>query len=165
MSDDNKALVKRLFDEVFSTENFDAADEIMADEYLEHAVAPFGREEPGHVHGPTHAREVVEWLRAQFPDFTMTIESIVADDDTVAVGDAPAGRNPPTRTTPNRQLKAAWAIVRPLPALWRTAREPESTGTSSDAELSRFLRQQTSVSSAALDEVAPTDSASTNGSR
>src|SRR6266511_5582519 len=45
MSDDNKALVKRLFDEVFSTENFDAADEIMADEYLEHAVAPFGREE------------------------------------------------------------------------------------------------------------------------
>ena len=93
MSDDNKALVKRLFDEVFSTENFDAADEIMADEYLEHAVAPFGREEPGHVHGPTHAREVVEWLRAQFPDLTMTIESIVADDDTVAVGVRSEGTN------------------------------------------------------------------------
>ena len=40
MSDDNKALVRRLFDEVFSPENLAAADEIMAKDYIEHAVAP-----------------------------------------------------------------------------------------------------------------------------
>ena len=35
MSDDNKALVRRLFDEVFSPENLAAADEIMAKDYIE----------------------------------------------------------------------------------------------------------------------------------
>ena len=57
----------------------------MAQEYLEHAVEPFGQREPGLVNGPSHAREVVAWLRAQFPDLEMAIESIVADTDVVAV--------------------------------------------------------------------------------
>ena len=47
MSEDNKTLVRRLFGEIFTTENLDAADEIMVKEYVEHAVAPCGREEPG----------------------------------------------------------------------------------------------------------------------
>jgi predicted ester cyclase len=54
---------------------------------------PFGREEPGPVQGPSHAREVVGWLRAQFPDLEMTIESIVADTDMVAVRVRSAGTN------------------------------------------------------------------------
>ena len=85
MSQDNKALVIRLFTEVFTTTNLAAADDIMATDYLEHAVEPFGRGEPGPVHGPSHAREVVAWLRSQFPDLEMRIESIVADADMVAV--------------------------------------------------------------------------------
>jgi len=60
MSDDNKALVRRLFDEVFSPENLAAADEIMAKDYIEHAVAPFGSDEPGRVHGRSHTRRTVE---------------------------------------------------------------------------------------------------------
>lgn len=47
----HKALVRRLFDEVFSAENLAAVDEIMAEDYIEHAVAPFGSDEPGRVHG------------------------------------------------------------------------------------------------------------------
>ena len=90
---DNKALVMRLFNEVFTTRNLSAADDIMAEEFLEHAVEPFGREEPGPVQGPSHAREVVGWLRAQFPDLEMTIESIVADTDMVAVRVRSAGTN------------------------------------------------------------------------
>jgi predicted ester cyclase len=93
MAEEGKALVRRLVDEVFSTENLAAADEIMAEEYVEHAVAPFGREEPGRVHGPSHEREVVEWLRAQFPDLEMTVESLVADGDMVAVRVRSAGTN------------------------------------------------------------------------
>jgi hypothetical protein len=54
----------RLFNEVFTTRNLRAADDIMAEEYLEHAVEPFVGEEPGPVQGPSHAREVVAWLRA-----------------------------------------------------------------------------------------------------
>lgn len=81
----HKALVRRLFDEVFSAENLAAVDEIMAEDYIEHAVAPFGSDEPGRVHGPSHAHGTVEWLRAQFPDLEMTIESMVAEGGTVAV--------------------------------------------------------------------------------
>ena len=46
----------------FSAENVDAADEIFAEDCVEHAIAPFRRDEPGSVHGPTHARETVECL-------------------------------------------------------------------------------------------------------
>ena len=93
VSDDNKALVKRLFEEVFSAENLAAADEIMAEDYIEHAVAPFGSDEPGRVHGPSHARGTVEWLRTQFPDLEMTIESMVAEGGTVAVRIRSQGTN------------------------------------------------------------------------
>ena len=61
---DDKAPVRRLFDEVFSAENLAAADEIMAEDYIEHAVAPFGSDEPDRIHGPSHARGTGEWLRA-----------------------------------------------------------------------------------------------------
>jgi SnoaL-like polyketide cyclase len=44
--------------------------------------------------GPSHAREVVAWLRAQFPDLEMTIESIVADTDMVSVRVRSAGDEP-----------------------------------------------------------------------
>ena len=54
MSDDNKALVRRLFDEVFSPEN------LAANDYIEQAVAPFGSDEPGRVHGRSHTRRTVE---------------------------------------------------------------------------------------------------------
>jgi hypothetical protein len=37
LSQDNKALVMRLFNEVFTTRNLSAADDIMAEEFLEHA--------------------------------------------------------------------------------------------------------------------------------
>ncbi len=51
---------QRLFDEVFSPENLAAADEIMAKDYIEHAVAPFGSDGPGRVHGRSHTRRTVE---------------------------------------------------------------------------------------------------------
>jgi predicted ester cyclase len=84
MSEANKELVRRHFEEIFNRQNYGICDEIMAEEYVEHAVAPFGQSEPGHVNGPQHARSTVEWLRAQFPDLHMTIEALVADDDLVA---------------------------------------------------------------------------------
>jgi predicted SnoaL-like aldol condensation-catalyzing enzyme len=91
MVQDGKALVTRLFGEVFTSENLAAADEIMAEEYVEHAVAPFGRQEPGRVHRPSHAPENVGWLTAQFPDLEMSIEALVADGDMVVVRVRSAG--------------------------------------------------------------------------
>jgi len=75
MSDTGKDLVRRHFEEVFNGRRLELCDELHAQDYVEHAVAPFGREEPGHVNGPEHMRGVVEWLTAQFPDVQMTIEA------------------------------------------------------------------------------------------
>ena len=42
----------------------------MAQDYLEHAVAPFGQAEPGKVDGPAAMRQTAQWLLAQFPTCT-----------------------------------------------------------------------------------------------
>jgi predicted ester cyclase len=84
MSEANKQLVWRHFEEIFNRQNLAACDETVAEEYLEHAVAPFGQAAPGRVRGPQHMRGVAEWLLAQFPDLHMTIEALVAEGDLVA---------------------------------------------------------------------------------
>ncbi len=69
------------------------ADQLVTDEFLEHANAPFSAEEPGLVTGPEHLRETAGWLREQFPDLEMTIEQIAYGDDLVAVLIASTGTN------------------------------------------------------------------------
>ena len=93
MAEAGKDLVRRLFEDVFNEQRLDLTGEIMAEEYVEHAVEPFGRREPGQVHGRSHQRGVVEWLRAQFPDLRMTIQSIVAEGELVAVRVRSEGTN------------------------------------------------------------------------
>jgi predicted ester cyclase len=93
MSEGNRALARRLFDDVFTSRDLAAADDIMAELYVEHAVEPFGRGEPGRVRGPLHAREVVAWLRSQFPDLEMAVESMVAEGDMVVVRVRSSGTN------------------------------------------------------------------------
>jgi hypothetical protein len=45
MSEANKELVRRHFEEIWNRKDLAIADELMAEEYLEHAVAPFGQAE------------------------------------------------------------------------------------------------------------------------
>lgn len=66
-SEANRSLVRRLFEEVFDQRRVDVCAEVVAEQYAEHAVEPFGSEEPGAVDGPAHLRGVVEWLTAQYP--------------------------------------------------------------------------------------------------
>ena len=93
MSEANKQLVRRHFEELFNRQHLAAAEELVAAAYLEHALAPFGQAEPGKVDGPTHLRQTTQWLLAQFPDLHMTIEAIVAEGDTVAVRVLSQGTN------------------------------------------------------------------------
>jgi predicted ester cyclase len=93
MSAANKELVRRHFEELWNRRDLAVADELMAKDYLEHAVAPFGQAEPGRVDGPTAMRQTAEWLLAQFPDLQMRIEAIVAEGDLVAVRVLSEGTN------------------------------------------------------------------------
>ncbi|MDP8926919.1 MAG: ester cyclase [Actinomycetota bacterium] len=93
MSEEGKELARRHFEEIWNQRNLEACDEIMAEEYFEHAAAPFSQSTPGRVDGPQAMRRTVEWLLAQFPDLRMTIEAIVAEGDTVAVRVLSEGTN------------------------------------------------------------------------
>jgi predicted ester cyclase len=93
MSEADKELVRRHFEEIWNQQNLGVADELMAQDYVEHAVAPFGQAEPGRVNGPAATRQTVDWLLAQFPDLHMTAEAIVAEGDTVAVRVLSEGTN------------------------------------------------------------------------
>jgi predicted ester cyclase len=136
MSEANKELVRRHFEEIFNHKNLAVCDEIMAEDFVEHAAAPFAPSAPGRVNGPQAMRATAEWLRAQFPDLQMTIEAIVAEGDTVAVRILSEGTNlgafngvlPPTgkhfvarqshwfRVADNK-LAEHWATREDLPAM------------------------------------------------
>lgn len=99
MTEANKELVRRHFEEIFNRQDLARADELMAPDYLEHAVAPFGQAEPGRVNGPAAMRQTAQWLLAQFPDLHMRIEAMVAEGDLVAMlqlGVVPPPSRPPT---------------------------------------------------------------------
>jgi predicted ester cyclase len=81
--DVGKDLVRRHFDEIWNGRNLDVCDEIMAEEFVEHAAAPFASDSPGSVNGPEAMRSTCTWLLDQFPDLTLTIEMLVAEGDLV----------------------------------------------------------------------------------
>ena len=56
----SKILVERYFDELFNQRSLDKVDDVARD-YVEHAVAPFGKSEPGRVIGPDIMRQTVPW--------------------------------------------------------------------------------------------------------
>lgn len=93
MSEANKVLVRRHFEEIFNRKNLEVCDEMMAEDYVEHAAAPFSESAPGRVNGPEAMRQTADWLLAQFPDLHMTIEAMVAEGDTVAVRVVSEGTN------------------------------------------------------------------------
>jgi len=93
MSEASKELVSRLFEQVFNRKNFEVCPELVTDDYVEHALAPFGDSEPGHVNGPRHIRAVVEWLGAQFPDGRMTVEALVSEGEVVVARVLAEGTN------------------------------------------------------------------------
>jgi len=70
----------------------DTCDRLIADDFVEHAVATFGQSAPGRVRGPATMRLTAQFIISAFPD-TMTIESIIAEGDEVAVRVSARGTN------------------------------------------------------------------------
>lgn len=93
MPEHGKRLVRQYFEEIFNQNRLDLCHEIIAVDYVEHARAPFGREEPGRVAGPRSIRETVAWTRAQYPDITMRIDALIAEGDIVAARVHSTGTN------------------------------------------------------------------------
>ena len=93
MGAEGQLIVRRLFDEVFNARAYEIIPDLVGDDFVEHAIAPFGAEAPGRVAGIAHMRSVVEWLTAQFPDMHMSVEAVVAEGDLVAARVRAVGTN------------------------------------------------------------------------
>jgi steroid delta-isomerase-like uncharacterized protein len=78
MSENNKAIVRRLLEEVWNQGNLSLVDELFAPNYEVHdATTPdFGR-------GPESEKKRVTLYRSAFPDVRLTIEDIIAEGETV----------------------------------------------------------------------------------
>lgn len=84
----NKALVHRLYEEVFNNRNLALADELVDPQGISHETPPGtppGSEGPATPAGPEHVRQVVGFLVTAFPDFHFTIEELIAEGDLVVM--------------------------------------------------------------------------------
>ena len=76
---ENKAVQRRIIDEVINEKNLDLADELFSEDHELHPEAlGVGR-------GPEGIKQAFAGLHEEFPDIRVEIESIVAEGDIVAV--------------------------------------------------------------------------------
>jgi steroid delta-isomerase-like uncharacterized protein len=78
VSDANKAIMQRFYDEVVNAGNIDLIDELLSDDFTEHEEVP-GLE-------PTRegVKQFFGTFKQAFPDSTFTAEELVAEGDLVA---------------------------------------------------------------------------------
>jgi steroid delta-isomerase-like uncharacterized protein len=78
MSEQNKAVVRRLLEEVWNKGNLSVADELFAPNYITHdsSTPDFGR-------GAESEKKRASLYRSAFPDLRLTIEDMIAEGDTV----------------------------------------------------------------------------------
>ncbi len=79
MSDENKAISRRVFEEIISQGNLSLVDEIFASNYVDHDPA-----NPD-VSGPGGFKLLVSKYRSAFPDLRLTVNDIFAEGDEVVV--------------------------------------------------------------------------------
>lgn len=77
---ENKALVRRLYEEVFSQGDLPLADELIDPGAGDRSPDLF----PGQAaRGPDRIKQLVAWFRSAFPDATWTVDEMIAERDKV----------------------------------------------------------------------------------
>ena len=76
MSEQNKAQIRRVIEEVYNRGDLDLVDEVAASDLIIHASSE-------DIHGREGAKQYVAALRAGFPDLHFTVEDQVAEGDMV----------------------------------------------------------------------------------
>src|ERR1700674_3544519 len=81
MSEENKALVRRWFEEVWNKGRSDAIDEMFAADGIAHGLAD---DEGNSLRGPGGFKPFHEVFRGAFPDIEVVVEEVLAEGDLVA---------------------------------------------------------------------------------
>ena len=79
MSEQNKEVVRRFFEEVWNKNNLDLADELLVTDYTDHNAPP------GSTGGIEGYKQSVAMFRSAFPDLTFTLDDIRGEGDLVAI--------------------------------------------------------------------------------
>ena len=78
MLENNKATMRRLYQEVWNQGNFDILDEIVSPDYVGHLPTP-----PGAPSGREGLRWLIQMYRAAFPDIYVQVDDQIAEGDKV----------------------------------------------------------------------------------
>jgi steroid delta-isomerase-like uncharacterized protein len=78
MSEQNKTMVRRLFEELWNKGNLPVADELIAPTYTHHDAST-----PDVGRGPESEKKRVTLYRTAFADMRLTIEDLIAEGETV----------------------------------------------------------------------------------
>jgi steroid delta-isomerase-like uncharacterized protein len=90
MSEVNKALIRRWYEEVWNKGRTEAIDEMFADDVITHGLA----DESGiPVQGAAGFKEFHRKFKAAFPDLTITVEDTIAEGDKVVARCTVRGRH------------------------------------------------------------------------
>ena len=82
---ENKAVVRRLIEEVYNQDNLEAVDELMTPDIFNHAAVS------EHQHGIDGFKHVIKWVRTFSSDVHYDIDDIIAEGDNIAVRMAHSG--------------------------------------------------------------------------
>jgi steroid delta-isomerase-like uncharacterized protein len=77
--EENKALVRRFYEEVWGRGNVDVADEVFAEDYIRHDLRPTTA-----APGPEDQKQIAVVFRAAFPDLSFDVEILLGDGEYVA---------------------------------------------------------------------------------
>jgi steroid delta-isomerase-like uncharacterized protein len=77
-TEENKAVARRVLEEMFNKGNLDVADELLAPQYVDHDPAM-----PEDVRGPEGFKQYVSGYRSAFSDLHIEIEDQIAEGDKV----------------------------------------------------------------------------------
>lgn len=86
--EENKALVRRFYQEVWNRGNVDVTSEVFAEEYVRHDLRPTEA-----LPGPAGQAKIAADFRAAFPDLRMELDLILGDGDLVAARWTAEGTN------------------------------------------------------------------------
>jgi predicted ester cyclase len=103
-SDSNKAIARRIPEELYNQGNLAVADEVFAEGYVEHHELP-----PHFPSGREAVKRFVAGVRTAFPDLHYSIESAIGEGDTVSM-----------RITARGTHTGAWELL-PIPPTGKSA--------------------------------------------
>lgn len=84
-AEENKVLIRRAYEELWNKRNTDMVDELVAEDFLNHAAPPDRRR------GRQSLKDVVRMFESAFPDFRYEVEDVISEGEKVAVRDVFTG--------------------------------------------------------------------------